>query len=53
MAVADRLLAPGMGGDALDGQIDFDEALRVLLGHLFSIVPESSATSRMACGLTR
>ena len=27
--VADRLLAPGVGRDALDGQIDFDETGRV------------------------
>lgn len=30
MAVADGLLPAGMGADALDGQIDLDEALGVL-----------------------
>ena len=30
MPVPDRLLAPRMGGDALDRQIDFDEALGIL-----------------------
>jgi len=26
VAVADGFLAPGMGGDGLDGQVNFDEA---------------------------
>jgi hypothetical protein len=30
VAVADRLLPAGVGADALDGQIDFDEALGVI-----------------------
>ena len=44
MAVADRLLAPGMGRDALDGEIDFDEALRILLGHSAFQFPRILAT---------
>jgi hypothetical protein len=36
--VTNGFLTPGMGRDALDGKIDFDEALWILLGHLLSIV---------------
>jgi hypothetical protein len=36
--VANGLLTPCMGRDALDGEIDFDEALWILLGHLSFIV---------------
>jgi hypothetical protein len=38
MPVANGLLAPGMSRDALDGEIDFDEAFWILLGHLTFIV---------------
>ena len=42
MTVANGLLAPSVGRNALDGQIDFDQALGILWRHLFSGVPSAS-----------
>lgn len=45
MAVPDALLPPRMGGDALDGQVDLDEALG--MGHACHVwkTPRSSSIS--------